>query len=75
MLIKAKFKGANGSLGYENGKNYRLRFRTESDNGEDFIFIQEVVKEQFNGAIISIRSGSYCPYSSLKAFLNNWQVF
>jgi hypothetical protein len=65
MKIKAKFKGKN-SLGYENGKTYNLLFHTE----KDIIYIKQVV---INIPLIT-RNSSYCPYSSLRAFLNNWQV-
>lgn len=70
MNIKAKFKGANGSLGYENGKTYQLEFKT-TDKIDDRGKIVEQIR-------VLRRSGSMgagiCYYDSLKAFLNNWQV-
>lgn len=49
----------SNSLGYENGLNYRLWFIAQD---------QIIIFRMDNG------SGT-CRYDSLKAFLNNWQVF
>lgn len=73
MKIKAKFKGKDGSVGYRNGENYWLYFRLDSHQGDDFIYIEEITESV--GCLTSIRKESYCEYASLKAFLNNWQVF
>lgn len=62
MKIKAKFKGANGSLGYKNGSNYKLRF-TVSDG--------QITITPYN----DLDTCSICRYDSLRSFLNNWQVF
>ncbi len=72
MKIKAKFKGSN-SLGYENGVNYDLWFETETEGPRDFIWIKHIT--QHSGGSMTFRMSSVCEYNSLKAFLNNWQVF
>lgn len=61
MKIKAKFKGSN-SLGYVNGENYWLEFHILSEKMCIWIYGEK----QFM---------HFCKYDSLKAFLNNWQVF
>ncbi len=61
MKIKAKFKGSN-SLGYVNGVNYQLTF--EMVHGKIKI-------ERY----LDMVDYGICYYDSLKAFLNNWQVF
>ncbi len=63
MKIKAKFKGSD-SLGYINGENYHLVFSV--DEYGEYIWIVPDKRH------INCQS---CPYSTLKAFLNNWQVF
>ena len=73
MKIKAKFKGSD-SLGYVNGKNYVLDFKLDTWERKEVIEIREIIKEDAP-CTMTIRTDSYCPYSSLKAFLNNWQVF
>lgn len=69
MKIKAKFKGKDGSLGYENGKTYPLIFGT----------VRNVVNGNLRDQIKIVRSDcslvvGTCYYDSLKTFLNNWQV-
>ena len=73
MKIKAKFKGSN-SLGYVNGENYDLEFKTDSQGSQDFIMIRHIDKINSPGHW-TMRRNSECYYQSLKAFLNNWQVF
>ncbi len=68
MKIKAKFKGTD-SLGYVNGENYWLFFGMTPALKQ--IWITQISDTTDN----SIRNGSFCLYDSLKAFLNNWQVF
>lgn len=58
MKVRAKFIGVN-SLGYENGKEYDLLFN--SYNRSLWIRIYDTSK-------------GICEYSSLKQFLNNWEV-
>lgn len=63
-LFKAKFIGKN-SLGYVHGKTYLLYAHP--------ITIFELIR---GWQVIISRadgSGGYCPYSSLVAFLNNWE--
>lgn len=64
MKIKAKFKGSN-SLGYVNGENYWLLFQCSGG----YLSICRMDNDT------NLTTGGYCPYTSLKAFLNNWQVF
>lgn len=61
MKIKAKFKGADGSLGYQNGANYDLHFTVK--DGE--IIITDLARP----------ARGLCVYSTFRSFLNNWQVF
>jgi len=49
----------SNSLGYVNGENYKLWFNVINNK----ICIQR------------LDYGGTCEYQSLKAFLNNWQVF
>lgn len=71
MEIKAKFKGRDGSEGYANGATYRLIFG-----------VVDNITEQRPRRLIEIWRITESPglaknpvrYSSLKAFLNNWQV-
>lgn len=60
MQIKAKFKGANGSLGYQNGANYNLFFTVKDG---------QIVINDLD------RNRGLCTYATFRAFLNNWQVF
>lgn len=64
--VIARFKGANGSCGYKTGDVYKIGFQTFSN-----IFT--------NDKGISIKPlygyvGERCDYSSLKKFLENWEV-
>lgn len=70
MEIKAKFKGKDGSEGYRNGETYKLKFGMADDDtrqGSDH-FIR-IWAWQSPG-----RYSNKVLYSSLKSFLNNWQV-
>lgn len=58
LTIEAKFKGKNGSMGFENGWCYRLFFWTQPNK----VFIQQP------------GPGPIVPYDSLKAFLKNWEI-
>lgn len=73
MKIKAKFKGADGSMGYRNGENYHLQFTTRDAqtlvDGSEKIIIWRTFPDG------RMYEGSLVPYTSLKSFLNNWQVF
>lgn len=64
-IVKAKFKGRDGSLGYKTGGTYKLLFSLE-DNNNTFrkkIFIEDVEEVC-----------QPCVYSNLKTFLDNWEV-
>lgn len=61
MEIKAKFKGRDGSVGYRNGANYRLVFAADAQG----IRLYDTARP----------ASSVVMYSSLKSFLNNWQIF
>jgi len=71
MKIKAKFKGADGSMGYRNGTNYALEFETVfarppyQKTQQEFILVKPLVKD----------AGEPVFYESLKGLLNNWQIF
>ncbi|MEK6829064.1 MAG: hypothetical protein AABY15_02975 [Nanoarchaeota archaeon] len=56
-LITAKFKGQDGSLGYETGKPYTLKL---SHSGG------------YNIQIERATGGGDCEYQSMISFLNNW---
>ncbi len=60
--IKAVFKGKNGSCGYKNGMEYKLRIWQHSENGHRNIAIDLADKPDAN----------YCEYASVIAFLTNW---
>jgi hypothetical protein len=58
LKVKAKFKGQDGSLGYKHGEVYNLHMAIA-----------------LNKLIITLPTGSnLCPYGSMKAFLQNWDV-
>lgn len=65
MKVTAKFKGKKPSLGYMPGKEYTLIFN--AGNGGINIFDLSRLDASSGGA------GS-CPYTSLKSFLDNWEV-
>lgn len=74
MEVKAKFKGKHGSLGYLNEKDYLLDFKVDSEKGNYFVVIREIINRRFGGALITLRNDSVCTYSSLRKFLDNWEV-
>lgn len=57
-VVKAQFKGADGSLGYIRHQVYELRIYAERPGAP-------ITISRFDG------SGK-CPYASLEAFLANW---
>ena len=64
--IIAIFSGANGSMGYETGKQYSLKVTGLDKWNENEIRIERDSKhpsEENNGC---------CDYGSIIAFLNNW---
>lgn len=61
MVIKAKFRGQDGSLGYKNGRWYELKLHqvpspVSSDNIE----------------ISRMDNTGICQYDDIYQFLNNW---
>jgi hypothetical protein len=74
MKVRAKFKGKDGSVGYKTGSDYTLRFHSYSEGDRDGIQIQEIVSESHGGAITRLRNESHVKYSSLRKFLDNWEV-
>ena len=74
MEIKAKFKGADGSLGYRNGMNYFLNFETVRVRLPYSTTVMEKIRvTNLTGGRAATYS-TVCDYDSLKAFLNNWQI-
>lgn len=63
FTILAKFKGENGSLGYTHNIDYVLNF-----------FIQVINRKPHICICRTDGSDGFCPYSSMKAFLANWEV-
>lgn len=61
-MIKAKFIGQD-SMGFIHDRVYDLNTR-----------IQEFQMYGFCLVVYDQNSSAYCPYGSLEAFLNNWQV-
>lgn len=59
--ITAIFKGQDGSLGYENGKEYQLMIGVSRDK----IIIErlDIQERTFKG---------FCEYGSIISFLDNW---
>lgn len=58
MIVKAKFKGQNGSLGFFKGAIYWLKFEANKK-----VRVTPVGD-----------SGKPCLYDSLKLFLDNWEI-
>lgn len=66
MIIQAKFKGSS-SCGFQHGLTYNLISRNET---RSFLFC----KPKTYIWIFDMNSNAKCPYSSLEAFLRNWEV-
>jgi hypothetical protein len=60
MVIKARFKGEEGSMGYKNDRVYDLRVIMNPG--------------KFNLHIENLDGTQQCPYSSIYSFLNNWDL-
>lgn len=58
-MIKAYFKGEDGSMGYKSGKKYELHVA---------ICKNKIIIRPTNGKL------SMCPYDTLESFLNNWII-
>lgn len=65
MIVVAKFKGANGSKGYETGKSYELIFQTLHPGC--------AIKDRQRSDQKEIDK-SMVPYTSMRKFLDNWEV-
>lgn len=59
-LLKAKFRGTDGSLGFKKGLNYNLEFQTNS-SGDGSIQIRTTTK------LVLV-----CAYGSVYSFFGNW---
>jgi hypothetical protein len=59
IKVIAKFKGQNGSLGFQNGQTYCFWLQTNDTGIADITIMYD---------------GKKCNYSTLKSFLNNWEV-
>lgn len=69
MIVIAKFKGKDGSMGYKNERRYRLDFDVVS------IYGTANQKISINDSQISgWDKNTNVQYSSLKKFLENWDV-
>lgn len=65
MIVVAKFKGSNGSKGYETRKTYELILGTDHPG----LWIQD------RGRVTAKDSGgSMVRYSTMRKFLDNWEV-
>lgn len=69
-LIKAKFRGLNGSLGYKTDETYTLFFKTN----EGFLFFAPRYPVEIWRASHDRFSTGYCPYGSISKFIENWEV-
>ncbi len=66
-LIKARYIGQNGSLGYKTNRVYWINLFYPD-------LFQQLIKYGFGTKIIVIVKGHpNCPYS-LEGFINNWQL-
>ena len=61
-IIKAIFKGQDGSCGYRTNREYILTIWHHSESGHRNIAIELADKPDEN----------YCEYESIVSFLNNW---
>lgn len=66
MIVTATFTGANGSMGYETGKEYRLKLIFPTSQK----ILLKALRLDGNDKMVS---ESACPYESVSAFLNNWK--
>lgn len=64
-IVFAKFKGQNGSKGYETGKKYELVFNTDHPGF--------LVSDRNRGTPRD-HGGSLVRYSTMRKFLDNWEV-
>ena len=59
--ITAIFKGQDGSLGYENGKEYQLMIGVSRD---------KIIIERLDNQERTLKG--FCEYGSIMSFLDNW---
>jgi len=59
IKVKATFKGKNGSMGFETGKQYTLNLNKDKDGGISIYDINDM--------------SHFCDYTSFITFLNNWE--
>ncbi len=62
VMIRAIFKGSNGSLGYRTGRTYNLTVEVLPNNR--ILILPESAKPS---------NPSPCGYSNLSTFFNNWK--
>lgn len=70
MIVKAIFKGRNGSKGYVTNKAYSLNFKT-------VMFYDATIKERIeidDSKVSGWDRNTVVQYSSLKKFLENWTL-
>lgn len=65
MVVKAKFKGQNGSKGYATGKTYELVFGVDHPGCTIYDRARSTGKDS---------GGSLVRYSTMRKFLDNWEV-
>jgi hypothetical protein len=66
MLVKARFVGEDGSLGYRHGKEYTLKV------SEGVFFY--ALKVERTGLQKFMYGAGACPYKTVDSFKKNWQV-
>lgn len=71
MIVKAKFKGINGSMRYITGRIYRLGLYTTIIY-RDGKYLDRI--KIYNSKVNQWDKNTVVQYSSLKKFLDNWEV-
>lgn len=67
-FMEAVFKGQNGSIGYTNGQKYLLAIEI-TRRSFNRPYKVEIWRCKAEGASVG-----YCPYDSMEAFLENWDI-
>lgn len=74
-IIKAKFIGKSGSMGFVNGRIYSLRSELKIERipekvnkNETRVISKPIIK------VYDTSSRSFCGYTSLSSFFKNWKV-
>ena len=61
--MRVKFIGRDGSMGFVNGKVYKIRTAVRvNSKGQVFLWVYDM------------SSNLYCPYSNLEKMLDNWKI-